>query len=140
MMKKSKVIPLLEIIIGSILLVREIYDFFTLPSLYNDNELVDYSKYKDTYIKLIVVTKQDPYLFDLMLDAFYKAGVLDVSIVEDFSDVLLEEDDDEVDQAEDTMTILNKYIDNMKLDVDNNKLKSHMRELYVEALNLQRTE
>ena len=100
----------------------------------------DYSKYKDTYIKLIVVTKQDPYLFDLMLDAFYKAGVLDVSIVEDFSDVLLEEDDDEVDQAEDTMTILNKYIDNMKLDVDNNKLKSHMRELYVEALNLQRTE
>jgi len=47
MMKKSKVIPLLEIIIGSILLVREIYDFFTLPGLYNDNELVDYSKYKE---------------------------------------------------------------------------------------------
>lgn len=47
MVKKSKIIPLLEIIIGSILLVREIYDFFTLPSLYNDNELVDYSKYKE---------------------------------------------------------------------------------------------
>lgn len=47
MVKKSKVIPLLEIIIGSILFVREIYDFFTLPSLYNDNQLVDYSKYKE---------------------------------------------------------------------------------------------
>lgn len=47
MVKKSNILPLFEILIGTILLVREIYDFFTLPSLYNDNELVDYSKYKE---------------------------------------------------------------------------------------------
>jgi DNA repair exonuclease SbcCD nuclease subunit len=99
----------------------------------------DYTTYKDTYTKVIVVTKQNPYVFDMMLDNLYKAGVLDVSIVEDFSDIMQDEDDD-VDQAEDTLTILNKFIDNMKLDVDNDKLKNHMRELYVEALNLQRTE
>ena len=100
----------------------------------------DYRDYKDTYIKVIVVTKQNPYIFDMMLDNLYKAGVLDVSIIEDFSDILEEENDENVDEAEDTLTILNKFIDNMKLDVDNDTLKSHMRELYVEALNLQRTE
>ena len=40
-----------------------------------------------------------------------------------------------IDQAEDTMTILSKYIDNLELDVEPDKLKTLMRELYVEALN-----
>lgn len=99
----------------------------------------DYSKYKDTYLKIIVVTKQDPYLFDLMLDNFYKAGVLDISIVEDFDDNTTQ-DDEVIDEAEDTITILNKFIDNMKLDVDNETLKTYMKKIYVEAINIQKSE
>jgi hypothetical protein len=74
-------------------------------------------------------------LFDHVVDNIYKAGVADLSIVEDFSDVLIDTDQDIVDQAEDTMTILSKYIDNLTLDVESDKLKNIMRELYVEALN-----
>ncbi len=33
------------------------------------------------------------------------------------------------------ITILSKYIDNLTLDVEPEKLKTLMRELYVEALN-----
>ena len=41
-----------------------------------------------------------------------------------------------IDQAEDTLTILNKYIDSIPTDnIDNNKLKGIFRELYLEALN-----
>jgi hypothetical protein len=41
-----------------------------------------------------------------------------------------------VDQAEDTITILNKYIDGISEDsIDNDKLKNIVKELYVEALN-----
>ena len=65
----------------------------------------------------------------------YKAGAVDVSIVEDFTDTSIELDQDTIDQAEDTVTILSKYIDNLTLNVDNDKLKVLMRELYVEALN-----
>jgi hypothetical protein len=32
------------------------------------------------------------------------------------------------------MTILGKYIDNLTLNVDNDKLKALMREVYIEAL------
>lgn len=101
---------------------------------------IDFSQYKDTFVKVVVINKKEPYLFDSVIDSLYKAGVLDVSIVEDVSMNSTTNTDELVNQAEDTITILNKYIDGMTLDVDNNKLKNHMRELYVEALNQQRIE
>lgn len=120
--------------------------FYKIP--YNDETDVevekikqtDFSVYKDTFVKIIVINKKEPYLFDSVIDSLYKAGVLDVSIVEDMNINSTTNTDDLVNQAEDTITILNKYIDGMTLDVDNNKLKTHMRELYVEALNQQRIE
>lgn len=95
----------------------------------------DYDSLKETYIKVVVLNKQNPYLFDNVIDNIYKAGVADLSIVEDFNDTLIDSDQDIIDQAEDTMTILSKYIDNLTLDVEPDKLKGIMRELYVEALN-----
>ena len=81
-----------------------------------------------------VINKQNPYLFDNVIDNLYKAGVGDISIVEDFTEIVVENDQELIDQAEDTMTILSKYIDNLTLNVDNVKLKNLMKELYVEAL------
>ena len=95
----------------------------------------DFGSLKDTYIKVVVLNKQNPYLFDHVIDNFYKAGVADLAIVEDFSDVLINDDQELIDQAEDTMTILSKYIDNLPLDVEPEKLKAIMRELYIEAIN-----
>lgn len=95
----------------------------------------DFSKYKETYVKLVVLNKQNPFLFEHVLDNLYKIGVSDLSIVEDFTDNVIGDDQDIIDQAEDTMTILSKYIDNLELDVEGDKLKIVMRELYVEALN-----
>ena len=94
----------------------------------------DYSALKDCYVKIVVLNKQNPYLFDNVLDNLYKAGIGDIAIVEDFTDTIIEDDKDLVNQAEDTMTILSKYIDNLTLTVDNDKLKTLMKELYVEAL------
>jgi DNA repair exonuclease SbcCD nuclease subunit len=95
----------------------------------------DFDSLKDSYVKVVVLNKQNPYLFDTVIDTLYKKGIADISIVEDFSDIVFDQDQDLIDQAEDTMTILNKYIDNLSLNVENEKLKSLMRELYVEALN-----
>jgi hypothetical protein len=91
-------------------------------------------------VKVIVINKQNPYLFDNVIDNLYKAGVADISIVEDFTDTSFDTDQEIIDQAEDTMTILSKHIDNLTLNVNNEKLKTLMRELYVEALNTETTE
>lgn len=94
----------------------------------------DYSRFNDKYVKIVVVNKQNAYVFDRMLDEIQKVSPIDVSIVEDFTE-LNTESDINVDQAEDTLTSLYTFIDQQALSADSIKLKSLMRELYLEALS-----
>jgi len=105
-----------------------------------DFKSFDFKQYKDSYVKVVVLHKQNPFLFDYLTDNLYKAGAADIAIVEDFNEDLIINDDDIVNQAEDTMTILSKYIDGLTLQVENEKLKTLMRELYVEALHTEETD
>jgi hypothetical protein len=115
---------------------------------YDDNELkiedlkdIDFSKYANAYVKVVVLNKQDPYLFEKLIDEIYKFGPVDVTIVEDFTASNEETDNDIIDQAQDTMTILSSFIDTQSLNIsDTNKLKTLMRELYVEALSKENIE
>ena len=95
---------------------------------------MDLSQYKNTYVKVVVVNKTNPYVFDMFMNKLYDAGTLDITIAEDFTE-LEDISDEDIDQAEDTVTILNKYVDNLTTDLEKDKLKVIMKELYVEALN-----
>lgn len=110
----------------------------TLPNAISDISNMDLSAYKDTFNKVIVVNKTNPYLFDLFMSNLYKQNPIDVSIVEDNLDLTEGLESDIISDAEDTLTILNRYVDNLQVqDLDGNKLKSILKELYVEALNLE---
>jgi DNA repair exonuclease SbcCD nuclease subunit len=95
---------------------------------------MDLSVYKNTYVKVVVVNKTNPYVFDMFINKLYEVGTLDITIAEDLSEQD-DETEDGVDQAEDTVTILNKYVENLTTDLDKSKLKDIMKQLYVEALN-----
>lgn len=116
------------------LLVR--YDDVSNPDIVEKIQKTNFTKYKDTFVKIVVVNKTNPYTFDLLFDAIYKAGPLDIQIVEDPS-VLVEETDEEVDQAEDTSTILSKYIDGLSMSMDRDKMKSFIIDVYNEALQVE---
>lgn len=98
----------------------------------------DFTPLNETYVKVVVLNKHNPYLFDFIIDNLYKNGVSDISIVEDLSDTI-NVDDDIVDQAEDTLTIINKVIDGLE-NIDNSKLKSIIKELYIEALTVEQNQ
>jgi DNA repair exonuclease SbcCD nuclease subunit len=99
---------------------------------------MELDQFKDTYVKIIVANKTNPFLFDMFLNNLYKVTPIDVSIVEDIIDLTEGVEDDIITNAEDTLTILNKYVDNIELpDIDNTKLKGILKSLYVEALNLE---
>ena len=49
----------------------------------------------------------------------------------------IEDAEEMVNQSEDTISILSKFIDGLSVDVDSDKLKKLMRELYVESLNVE---
>jgi hypothetical protein len=95
---------------------------------------MDLSHLKSTYVKVVVINKTNPYLFDVLINNLYKVNPIDITIAEDFTE-LEEIEDNDVDQAEDTTTILNKYVDNLSTDLDKDKLKTILRHLYVEAMN-----
>jgi DNA repair exonuclease SbcCD nuclease subunit len=100
----------------------------------------DVSAYTNTYVKVVVVNKTNPYLFDQFMNKLYNVNPIDITIVEDTIDLTEGVDDDRIDEAEDTITIINKYVDTLDNEgIDNNKLKTMMQELYVEALNLEQT-
>jgi DNA repair exonuclease SbcCD nuclease subunit len=100
----------------------------------------DLNKYTSTYVKVVVVNKTNPYLFDQFMNKLYTINPLDITIVEDALDLTEGVEDDKIDQAEDTVTIINKYVDALQAEgIDNTRLKNIMRELYVEALNLEQT-
>ncbi len=99
----------------------------------------DLKSYTNTYIKVVVINKTNPYLFDKFMNNLYNVNPVDITIAEDFTDLTEGVDDDMVNQAEDTITILNKYVDSIKEDsINNDTLKNLLKELYVEALNTEK--
>jgi len=100
---------------------------------------MDFTPYTNSYIKIVILKKENPYIFDKMMDELYKVNPIDITIVEDFNEAS-NEDTDEIDQTEDTLTILSNYIEQQNLSVDQEKLKSIMRELYIEALSSENVE
>ena len=98
----------------------------------------DVSKYKDKYVKLIVVNKKDLYQFDKFTDRLLQADAHEVKIIEDFSELDAENvSDDIVENTEDTMTLLEKYIDQLDITLKKDRLKNTMRSLYTEAQDLE---
>jgi hypothetical protein len=110
--------------------------------IYYNDETTDYNNYDfsdcdNKYIKLIVEKKSDYYMFDKFVDDIYKKSKLyDLKIIEDYSDLDASSvDDDIVENAEDTTTLLETYIEQTDTTLDKNRLKTLMKSLYTEAFD-----
>lgn len=117
-----------------------VYDDVKYPDMLERINSTDFSKYTGCYVKVVCVNKTNPYSFDVLFDKLYKAAPLDISVIEDVSVFKDNEEDSEIDQAQDTLTILDSYISGLTLNVDGDKMKSFMRNIYQEALQLEHIE
>ena len=98
---------------------------------------IDFNVYNETFVKLIVRNKTNPYCFDMFVDKLEKAGVYNVQVVDDHFHMDIENDDDIISEAEDTLTILSKYVNQLDDSIDKQPLDTLMRELYQEALSVE---
>jgi len=76
----------------------------------------DYSEYENTYVKVVIQKKTNPFWFDTVLDKLYTANVANLVVVENFSDLEFMEDDEIIDEAQDTLTILSKYVESLNVE------------------------
>lgn len=102
-----------------------------------DSEL-DYSEFANCIVKVIVQEKNNPFWFEQFINNIEKYNPVDLQVVEDHLNLGLEEDQDIVNEAESTLDIFKKYLDNIDTkSIDKNKLESRIIELYNEALALE---
>jgi len=92
----------------------------------------DYSK---SFVKLVVQHKTNPIGFDSFMQSLYDAGVYEISVVEDYSDQQNMTSSVE-DVSKDTLSLINEEIDKLE-NIDTNKLKKMIHELYVESLTVE---
>lgn len=98
---------------------------------------IDFSQYKDCIVKVIIVNRNDYYLFDKFIEALEAENPIDIQIVEDHLNLDMENDENIVGEAETTLAIFKKYIDNYEIkNLDKDKLTKKIVEVYNEAISL----
>jgi len=101
----------------------------------------DYKKFDTSYltnkmVKIVVRKKEDHLKFDKFIDSILKVNPLELKIVENI-DVF----DDNVDcsdiTTEDTLSILDKYVQEADFDLNKDMVKKLLRDVYKEALEIE---
>lgn len=125
-------------------LTRVVNPYTLFHKVYYDDSTVDYNAFdveslKEKFVKIVVVNKKDFYQFDRFIDrVLNESGAHEVKIIEDFSELDAENVDDAIiENAEDTLALLDRYVDELDVTLDKNRLKGLLKSLYVEASDLE---
>ena len=110
---------------------------------YNDadekflEQKINYKQFNGSMVKVVVINKNNPYWFDKFIENIEEETPLDIQIVEDHLNLNLDDDQDIINEAESTLDIFKKYIDNNEYNgLNKEKLSKKIVELYNEALTL----
>ena len=95
------------------------------------HQMFDATEYQNKIVKVIVRKKSKPKDFEKFIDKLYSVGVQELKIIENFE--IQESEDFKVDEDENTLSILNRYIDDSEFDFDKSVIKNILQDLYQQA-------
>ena len=98
-------------------------------------QLFDATEYENKIVKVIVRKKSKPKDFEKFIDKLYTVGIQDLKIVENFD--IQENEDFEINEEENTMSILNRYIEESEFEFDKNIIKGIFQDLYRQACEVE---
>ena len=98
-------------------------------------QLFDATEYESKIIKVIVRKKSKPKDFEKFIDKLYTAGIQELKIVENFD--IQENEEFEIDETENTLSILNRYIDEAEFEFDKNIIKGIFQDLYQQSCEVE---
>jgi len=97
-------------------------------------QMFDASEYQNKIVKVIVRKKTDTKQFEKFIDKLYASNVAELKIIENFQ--IQESEDFEAFESEDTMSILNRYIEEAEVSLDKTIVQKLLQEVYQEACEL----
>lgn len=92
------------------------------------------SEYENKIVKVIVRKKTDSKKFEKFIDKLYASNVADLKVVENFE--IQESEDFEAFESEDTLSILNRYVEEAEINLDKSVVQRLLQEVYQEACEL----
>jgi len=98
------------------------------------HQMFDASEYENKIVKVIVRKKSDTKQFEKFIDKLYSSNVSELKIIENFQ--IQESEDFEAFDSEDTMSILNRYIEEAEVNLDKSVVQKLLQEVYQEACEL----
>ena len=98
-------------------------------------QVFDTTEYVNKIVKVIVRKKTEPKKFEKFIDKLYSCGIQDLKIVENFS--VQENEEFEVEESENTISILNRYIDEAEFDCDSTIIKGILQKVYSQACEVE---
>jgi len=103
---------------------------------YEDTEyqMFDTREYENKIVKVIVRKKSDTKKFEMFIDKLYASNIAELSIIENFD--IQEPVEFEEFESEDTISILNRYIQEAEISLDKSIIQKMMQEIYQEACEL----
>jgi len=97
--------------------------------------LFDTREYESKIVKVIVKKKTEPKNFEKFIDKLYSAGIQELKIVENFD--IQENEEFEIEETENTISILNRYIDEAEIDCDKTIIKGILQKIYSQACEVE---
>ena len=103
---------------------------------YNDQDyqLFDARELENKIVKVVVRNKSDSKKFEKFIDKLYSANVAELKVVENFG--LQEAEEFEAFESEDTLSILNRYVEESEVNLDKSRIQKMIQETYQEACEL----
>ncbi len=103
---------------------------------YNDQDyqLFDARELENKIVKVVVRNKSDGKKFEKFIDKLYSANVAELKVVENFG--LQEAEEFEAFESEDTLSILNRYVQESEVNLDKSRIQKMIQETYQEACEL----
>ena len=99
-----------------------------------NHQTFDTRKYDDKIVKLIVRKKTDQTQFERFVDKLYNSNVFELKIVENFQ--LIDNEDFEAFESENTLSILNRYVEESEIDLEKSRIQNMISDVYQEACEL----
>ena len=100
-----------------------------------DSDTLNCEYLNGSYIKLYVEHKEHPYSFERFMDKLYDCGVAKITVVEEMDNSEWTQEEI-VDLAQDTVTLINNEVDALEEVKDKARMKQLIRDLYMESLSL----
>ena len=102
-----------------------------------DYQTFDAREYANKIVKVVVRKKSDTKKFEKFIDKLYAIGVAELKVTEnfEFGGWYQQEDFDPL-ESEDTLSILNRYIEEAEISLDKSMIQKIMQEIYQEACEL----